>query len=527
LRPYPSAVSAAVRSTELWAALSLATDLATGQPLGHGLRTSVLAVRLAELVDADEATAADAHALGLLHAIGSTADSHEVAIRYGDDIAARADLARIDPSSSRELLGFALRQAGVGTSPPVRIARVVETVAAGASRQREGFAAQCEVAERLAGGLGAAPGARRGLRFAFARWDGKGFPAGAAGESIPPAARLLHVARDADVFFAVGGVEATTSVLGARAGAAYEPRLAERFTASAAELFAGFDESLAWNLALAAEPGDVRTLAADELDEACRAAGDLADLKSPYTLGHARAVAALAETAARGLGFAEAEIANVRRAALLADLGRVGVSTAIWDKPRSLGEREWERVRLHPYFTERALSPSAGLAAIGEVASCHQERLDGSGYHRGLAASEQPMAARVLAAADAFAAMVEPRPHRPALSPEAAARELGGEVRDERIDRDAARAVLAATGGRAARGGERPAGLDDRDAQVLRLAARGGTNRAIAAELGLRPKDVEALVDEVYAKVGVASRPAAALFAVRHGLLPDDPRTRA
>jgi HD-GYP domain-containing protein (c-di-GMP phosphodiesterase class II) len=509
----------AVRSTELWAALSLATDLGTGQPLGHGLRTSVLAVRLAELVGADEATAADAHSLGLLHAIGCTADAHEAAIRYGDDIAARADLSRVDPSSSRELLGFALRQAGVGTSPPVRIARIVETVAAGTDRQRRGFAAQCEVAERLAEGLGAAPGARRGLHFAFARWDGRGFPAGAAGESIPQAARLLHVARDADLFFAVGGVEATTRVLAARAGAAYEPRIAERFAAKAVELFAGLDEGLAWAAALGAVPGEPRILAADELDEACRAAGDLADLKSPYTLGHARAVADLAESAARGLGFAEAELANARRAALLADLGRIGVSTAIWDKPRSLSEPEWERVRLHPYFTERALSPSAGLAAIAEIAARHQERLDGSGYPRGLTASEQPMAARLVAGADAFAAMVEPRPHRPALAPQAAARELGGEVRDERIDGDAARAVLAAAGGWAARTGERPAGLDDRDVEVLRLAVRGGTDRAIAAALGLEPTDVAACIEEVYATVGAASRSAAALFAIRHGLL--------
>jgi HD-GYP domain-containing protein (c-di-GMP phosphodiesterase class II) len=511
----------AVSSTELWAALSLVTDLGTGQPLGHGLRTSVLAVRLAELVGADEGTAADAHSLGLLHASGCTADAHEAAIRYGDDIAARADLARVDSSSSRELLGFALRRAGVGTSPPVRIARIIETVAAGADRQRQGFAAQCEVAERLAEALGAPPGARRGLRFAFARWDGKGFPAGAAGESIPQAARLLHIARDADLFFAVGGVEATTSVLGARAGAAYEPRIAERFAAKAVELFAGLEEGRTWDAALAAATGAQRILAAGELDEACGAAGDLADLKSPYTLGHARAAAALAEAAARGLGFTEAEVANARRAALLADLGRVGVSTAIWDKPRSLSEPEWERVRLHPYFTERALSPSAGLAAIAEIAARHQERLDGSGYHRGLAASEQPMAARLVAAADAFAAMVEPRPYRPALAPEAAARELGGEVRDERIDREAARAVLAAAGGRLARTGERPAGLDDREVEVLRLAVRGGTNRGIAPELGLGPNDVEACVEEVYAKVGAASRSAAALFAIRHDLLGD------
>jgi HD-GYP domain-containing protein (c-di-GMP phosphodiesterase class II) len=515
----------AVRSAELWAALSLVSDLGTGQPLGHGLRTSVLAVRLAELVGADETTAADVHSLALLHAIGCTADAHEAAIRYGDDIAARADLARVDPSSSREMLGFALRRAGVGTSPPVRIARIVETLAAGRERACEGFAARCEVAERLAERLGVDARVRRGLCFAFERWDRYGFPAGAAGEAIPPAARLLHVARDADVFFAVGGAEAAARVLSARAGAAYEPQIAGRFAAAAGTLFAGLEEGTAWDAALWAEPGERRVLGAGELDPACRAGGDLADLKSPYTLGHARAVAELTEAAAARLGLDEAEVARARRAALLADLGRVGVSTAIWDKPRSLSEAEWERVRLHPYFTERVLRQSAGLAAIGGVAALHQERLDGSGYHRGLTASEQPMPARLLAAADAFSAMVEPRPHRRALAPEAAARELGGEVRDGRIDGEAARAVLAAAGERAPRSRGWPAGLGDRDVEVLRLLVRGRTSPAIAAELGLPPSDAAERVRAIRSKIGVTSRAAAALFAIRHDLLRPDART--
>jgi HD-GYP domain-containing protein (c-di-GMP phosphodiesterase class II) len=511
----------AVRSAELWAALSLATDLGIGQPLEHGLRTSVLAVRLAELAGADEGTATVAHSLALLHSLGSTADAHEAATFYGDDIAARADFARVDVSRSREIVGFFLRQVGTGTGPPVRIARFIEAVAAGRGRAGEGLAAQCEVADRLAARLGVGDGVRGALGFAFERWDGNGFPAGAEGEAIPRAARLLHVARDADAFFALGGVEAARKVLGDRSGTAYEPDLAARFVAGAAELFAELDSGSAWEAALAAEPADRRALDAAGLDEACRVGGDLADLKSPYTLGHARAVAGLAEAAAARLDLGDREVARVRRAALLADLGRVGVSTAIWNKRAALNRAEWERVRLHPYFTERALRPAAGLAAIERAAAAHQERLDGSGYHRGLPASAQPMPVRLLAAADAFRAMVERRPHRPALAAEEAARELGAEVRDGRIDGDAARAVLAAAGERAPAADDPPPGLSAGEVEVLRLVARGLTNRAIAAALDLSPTAVEVEVERAKAAVGASSRAGAALAAVEHGLLPE------
>src|SRR5205823_13552009 len=164
-------------------------------------------------------------------------------------------------------------------------------------------------------------------------------------------------------------------------------------------------------------------------------------LKSTHTLEHSTGVAELAEAAGWRLGIGEAEVAALRQAALLHDLGRVGVSTAIWDRPGALSESEWERVRLHPYYTQRALARADGLRALVGIAAGHHERLDGSGYPSGAGAAQLPMPARVLAAADAFHAMGESRAHRPALDADAAAAELEGEVKRGRLDAEAVSAV--------------------------------------------------------------------------------------
>ena len=209
----------------------------------------------------------------------------------------------------------------------------------------------------------------------------------------------------------------------------------------------------------------------------------------------------------------------MRRAALIHDLGRVGVSTAIWDKPSRLTDTERERVRLHPYLTDRMLARVTALDAPRTIAARHHERLDGSGYPRGLTASSLTPSDRLLAVADVYHAMTEPRPHRPALDGAAAARQLRAEVRAGRLDGDAADAVLRAAGHRAPARRSWPAGLTAREVEVLGLVARGRTNRQIAQSLVVSPKTVSNHVEHVYAKIGVSSRAAATLYATQQGLL--------
>ena len=214
------------------------------------------------------------------------------------------------------------------------------------------------------------------------------------------------------------------------------------------------------------------------------------------------------------------DVTELRRAALLHDVGRVGVSAGIWGKSTPLTEREWEQVRLHPYYTERVLARTPTLQRLAALASTHHERLDGTGYHRGVNAAVLSPAARILAAADAYQAMSEPRPHRASLSPETAADELRGGVRSGKLDGDAVHAVLAVAGHRVPLvRRERPAGLSAREVEVLRLLARGLSNRGIADQLYVAPDTVKHHVQHIYDKTGRATRAGATLFAMEHALL--------
>jgi len=246
---------------------------------------------------------------------------------------------------------------------------------------------------------------------------------------------------------------------------------------------------------------------------------DLVDMKSPCLAGHSRGVASLACAAARAAGYPDDDVTVLRRAGLIHDLGRLGVSNAIWDKPGPLTGAESERIRLHPYLTERMLARVGALSRSREIAARHHERLDGSGYPRGLTAASLTPPDRLLAAADAYHAMTEPRPHRAPLGPGQAARELRAEVAGGRLDSEAAEAVLAAAGHRVPARRAWPGGLTAREAEVLGLLARGHSNRDIAHRLVITPKTAMNHVEHIYAKLGISSRAAATLYATQHGLM--------
>lgn len=198
------------------------------------------------------------------------------------------------------------------------------------------------------------------------------------------------------------------------------------------------------------------------------------------------------------------------------------MSAGIWDKPGPLTESEWERVRLHPYLTERILPHSKTFAPLVEVAALHHERLDGSGYHRRLPGTMLSSTARLLAAANVYQALAEPRPHRPALSPDEAATELRQQMKAGKLDAPAVDAVLSAAGHRVRRArSSLPGGLSQRELEVLRLLVRGLTNRQIAEQLDISPKTAGHHVQHIYNKLGVSSRAAATLFAMQHSLLTD------
>jgi HD-GYP domain-containing protein (c-di-GMP phosphodiesterase class II) len=300
-----------------------------------------------------------------------------------------------------------------------------------------------------------------------------------------------------------------------------DPSIVQVFVGNAAALLAEANAGDPRERILEVEPEPAVEKMQSELPQVAAAFGDLADLKTPFTHGHSKDVARLAKAAAEGLRLDTASVSRVHIAALLHDLGRVGISNAIWEKPEPLTRAEWEQVRMHPYHSERILATSHALEPAASIAGMHHERLDGSGYHRGCRARDIPAACRILAAADAFQAMTQKRPFREALTPEQAGEELVRDSRAGRLDADVVAAVLDAAGQRRSVGRRdlRPAGLSEREIQVLRLVAEGCSNPQIAKRLYISRRTAEHHVQHIYSKIGVSSRAAAALFALEHELL--------
>lgn len=498
-----------LRTVELVGALSLAADLTMGQPMEHGLASGLLAVRLGRAAGADEAACAAAFFTGLLRWVGCTANATEYAALLGDDIAGRAELVALDPADPAALAALDARLAAAGGG--FRLPGPAGTAALAA--------AHCDVAQGLAVQLGLGADTVDGLGHLFERWDGAGFPRGLAGDALPAATRIATLAGDLTILARLVGPAAAVRTIAERAGTAYDPELAGPLRREGERWLAELGAAGVWERVLEEEPGPRASLSGAALDRGLEAAADFTDMKSAWTLGHSRGVAALAAAAAAAAGREAAEVVAVRRAGLLHDLGRVGVSNAVWDKADRLTDAEWEQVRLHPYLTERALARSPFLSGLGALASLHHERGDGTGYHRGLPAAAVPPAGRLLAAADAYRARTEPRPHRPGLTSAAAARAVRAEVAAGRLDAAAVDAVLAAAGHPVRRRATHPAGLTAREVEVLRLLARGRTNREIAARLVVSPKTVGHHVEHLYAKLGTSTRAGATLFALRHDLV--------
>jgi HD-GYP domain-containing protein (c-di-GMP phosphodiesterase class II) len=380
--------------------------------------------------------------------------------------------------------------------------------------------AVCEVATLVAERLEMSEAVRESLGQTFERWDGKGQSRGLEGEAIAFPARIAHVASRAAAFHELGGVDAAVASVRQSRGGWFDPEIADAFVTHGRALLAELDAGDPLDAALEQEPQPWRTVHAGAVEQIARAFADMADLKSSFTLGHSPGVAELVRAAAPQLGLSETESDALQLAALLHDLGRVGVPSGIWEKRSPLGGADWERVRLHPYYTERILARGRTLAGIAPLAGMHHERLDGSGYHRGSRAREIPMAARLLGAADAFQAKTQARPHRAALPVEAAAALLAEQARRGQLDADAVAAVVEAAGGRAPRG-ERasPAGLTERELEVLRLLAEGCSNPQIADRLVISRRTAEHHVQHIYEKIGLSTRAGATMFALQHELL--------
>ncbi len=509
-----------VRLAELVAALSLGIDLGFGQPMEHVLRQCLIALRLAERLGLDDDQRATVYYTALLVNVGCHTDAHEQAKWFGDDIAMKAGKYQHEARSLR-MAASGLKFLGAGHPPLHRFRLGLEFLLSG-HREVDGMIAHhAAIARSLGEQLSLPDEVLAALGAAYERWDGRGWPGKLKGAAVPQAARIAQAAEYVEVTHRMGGIAAVKKRAREWRSRQFDPALSDLLVADAQALLAGIDGVAAWDAVIAGEPSLALVVKGDRLDAAMVAIANFVDLKSPYFLGHAQAVSDLAGEAAARLRLSEIEVRLLRRAGLMHGLGRLGISNAILDKRGPLGAGEWERVRLQPYLTERMLRQSQSLAPIARIAVQYRERLNGSGYPRGLTGAAITREARILAAADAYQAMCEPRPHRPARTAEDAAAVLRAEVKAGAHDAEAVEAVLGAAGHRVVRRREGPAGLTLREVEILRLVARGLSNKEIASALFISAKTVANHVEHIYAKIDASTRAAAGLFAMQHGLLPE------
>lgn len=493
---------------EAAALLAVAQDYCFGQPPGSQLRAVVLGQRLAAAAGAEEPERETTWWVSALRFLGCTGHAFETAAVFGDEIELRAWSLQADASDPLEFLKKMLSSAGPDRTGLARIPAVVSILAKGKSAAQLNFHMACEVADAFAARLGMSNAVRDALVTNFERWNGRGLPAGRSEREIPLPMRIAQLTQELEVLARMTDPGEAIEIIRLRRGKAYDPRLADIVIDGAADWLDAVDGVDPWDEALALAPHGPE-LSGSAQREVLLVIADFADLKSPWTCGHSRAVAELACTA---LGD-EAEAP-----ALLHDLGRVAVPNTIWDKPGLLTQDEWDRVESHALITNQLLRRTPSTAGLALDASVH-ERCDGSGYHRQAKAGQLSEVQRTLAAADCYQAMTSDRPHRPALPAAEAAAELRDLAADGRLDGDAVERVLEAAGHRRRSRVSRPGGLTARECDVLQLIALGSTTRHIADQLVISRKTADRHVQNIYTKIDVSTRGAAALFAIENGIL--------
>ena len=512
------------RRADFLMVLAYATDLATGQSQDFAARSCVLAMRLADAAGLDEGERRNVYHQALLRYIGCNADTHLLAAALGDEIALRQDLARTDMGNMSELgetIARALKRL-LADAPPEVLARAVsEGVTEALHASVPILAGHCEVAKRIAQRIGLPEETQESLSQLYERWDGHGLPRHLKGDEVKLPVRMVTLAQDVIALNEAHGAERMAAIIEKRRGGAYEPELADLFLADADQMLVGLDQPVDRKTILTLEPLPHAVLDEEAAEEAYLAIADMIDMRMPFTFGHSRAVAALADAAGKQMALPASDIRDIRWAAYTHDIGELAVPVSTWMRAGALTERETDAARLHPYHGERALVSLGGEGkAVAALVLRHHERLDGTGYHRYARASDLSPAARVLAAAEAFQTAREERPHRPALSNAAAAAKLRALVKDGKLCPEAAEAVLASAGQSSRRvSGERLAGLTPREIEVLRLIAAGHTAKEAARRLDISPKTADNHIQNLYSKIGVATRAGAALFALERGLM--------
>ena len=421
--------------SELIGALSYALDITEGEPPGHAARSCLIGMRLASELGLGAVARSDLFYALLLKDAGCSANSARIAALFAaDDQEAKRTSKRVDWARPRSALLWSLRTVAPGGSLRARAERL-RAIRNEGEVTRSLMRARCDRGAEIARMLGFSAATAEAIRALDEHWDGCGQPHGLCGTEIPLAARIMCLAQTVEIFHRARGVGGAYRVAAKRRGHWFDPALVDALGGCRAD--AGFWASLAEQDLSTVEPAD-RVLIADDdrLDQIAEAFAAVIDAKSPWTQQHSGRAGTFATGIATALGLDTTAVSDLRRAARLHDIGKLGISNRILDRPGPLTDAEYAKVKEHPLLTQRILERIPGFSELAPLAGSHHERLDGSGYPHGLTAKELTKPMRVLAVADVYEALTADRPYRPAWSPDRALEIIRRDV-PRRLDHDA------------------------------------------------------------------------------------------
>ena len=455
LQLVPGPIPEAVGVSEVLAALSFALDLTEGQPFGHALRSCLIGMAIADKIGLPLQDRRDLYYALLLKDIGCSSNASRVYELFGgDDRMAKRDLKRVDWSQYFRAAQYAMAHAAPGRSWFERACRVAMLAGTGGKAAQELVAARCQRGSQIVSDLGFGTPVSDAVFSLDEHWNGRGEPRGLRGTEIPVLARIMGLAQTLEVFAVLENPATAIAIARARRGSWFDPTLVEAGAAIEPEItkWCALDERSLQEEVRQVEPGDAVLLAGPgALDRIASAFAAVVDAKSPFTADHSRRVTDLVVKVSEVLGLEAAERTELRRGALLHDLGKLSVPNSVLDKPGALSAQEWETIRLHPYYTQRILERVRGFQSLAYVASSHHERLDGRGYFRELRGAQVPLGARILAVSDIYDALTSARPYRPAMSQEIALATLDRD-RGVGVAGDCLEALVQVVGDQAAEG---------------------------------------------------------------------------
>lgn len=407
--------------SDVVASLSHALDLTEGQPQGHSIRACLIGMHVGREIGLGSDALSELYYALLLKDAGCSANAAPVAAAFGsDDHSVKRALKTTNWSSPLSAATYIARQAARGGTTWQKLRHVIGMARGGGEQARDFMRIRCERGAGIVRELGFPDATAAAIRALDEHWDGKGHPEGLRAEEIPLLARICGIAQTTEVFLQSAGVDATVEMLLDRRGSWFDPRLVDVLLDEASNLPFWRQVAAAQRPSALAgqEPAElVHWVESHDLDRVAGAFADIIDAKTPYTYRHSKGVAEIGSHLARRLGCSPAEVERVHRAGLLHDIGKLGISNRILDKPGALTEAEFAEVRLHPRYSMEILGHVAAFAELAPAAAYHHERIDGTGYPWGLKGEQLDLLSRIVAVADVYEALTADRPYRAGMPP--------------------------------------------------------------------------------------------------------------